>query len=1060
MIENYSFNENIIIRTPLKPLKTAFNEKELKIIFSQKEIQEALFLASPTLLKECEKWLAGNIIEQKSREELIHSLLKYSLRMHSRCTPFGLFASCGILKNDEIESIIISPSSYQRHTRLDMDFTCALIQEIENKEFIQPYLKYYPNNSIYRLSNKLRYVECFNELKKKTYQISEVDNSMYLQMVVNLSKGGITISRLIEALINNGIDSKQAEKFLKEVIKAQILVSELTPNITGNELLEQTISILNKISKNHPNLVLNEMVFLLKTILRDLENIDLKIGNDITKYERIAQRLEKFNVTLNINKLFQSDLFLKPNNYKLKTKNVNTKYCNKDTYSSLKKALTVLNKLSTHHEPLTLKIFKEKFKERYETKEVPLSTVLDNETGIGYGNNNNLTGIKNPLLANLNLVKKTTDQSKILFTKEHSFLLEKLIKAKKNNQLIISIDNSELTSFTENWNNLPESFSIMYSILDRQNDKNLLYIHNIGGSSAINLLGRFGISDKSFEKLIKKIAQSEQCLYKNKIFASILHLPENRTGNILLRPIIRDYEIPYLTKSLLPNEQQILLDDLFISIKDDKIILRSKSLNKEVIPRLDNAHNYSQNSLPIYHFLCDLQTQDIRESLYLDWGPLQKEFSFLPRVEVDNVIVFLATWQLKKEQYKILFTTSNISEWQKKWKLPDLILLVEGDNELIINLKNQLSLSLFISEIRKREQIILKEFLFNENTHFVRDKSGNAYTNELIMTLHKQKNKVTLEKIGGNFSNGSKGTHYPSENNFKFLPRTFSIGSEWLYYKIYCGIKTGDVILTKIIKPLTEQLIREKLIDSWFFIRYSTPSNHLRVRFHLTNIQNIGKIIEKFHEDIDTFHRTGLIWKIQIDTYQREIERYGQSTMVLSEQLFFYDSVCIVSLLTGIKNEEIRWLFAMKAINQLFNEFNLTINEKILLTEKLKINFASEFSIEKKSRKKLNNLYRERKNDIEDLLVSEEFLNEEYQLMIYLLERKKQQQMPIIKEIIKLQEKNQLQVSIPSLLSSYTHMLINRLFKNKQRMHEMVIYEFLWRTYRSMIAKSKVIKDS
>ena len=41
------------------------------------------------------------------------------------------------------------------------------------------------------------------------------------------------------------------------------------------------------------------------------------------------------------------------------------------------------------------------------------------------------------------------------------------------------------------------------------------------------------------------------------------------------------------------------------------------------------------------------------------------------------------------------------------------------------------------------------------------------------------------------------------------------------------------------------------------------------------------------------------------------------------------------------------------------------------------------------------------------------------------------------------------------LMGSYIHMLINRLFKSKQRLHEMVIYDFLFRYYKSEIAKKK-----
>lgn len=52
-LSGYSFNKKQVIRIPLKPLKTSFSKEDLQQLFAQKEVQEALFLASPDLLSEC-----------------------------------------------------------------------------------------------------------------------------------------------------------------------------------------------------------------------------------------------------------------------------------------------------------------------------------------------------------------------------------------------------------------------------------------------------------------------------------------------------------------------------------------------------------------------------------------------------------------------------------------------------------------------------------------------------------------------------------------------------------------------------------------------------------------------------------------------------------------------------------------------------------------------------------------------------------------------------------------------------------------------------------------------
>lgn len=85
---------------------------------------------------------------------------KYYNRASTRCTPFGLFAGCSIGRIGEETLIELeSLENCKRCTRLDMQYLCALIQEIERTPEIREILRYYPNDSLYKLGNKYRYIE-------------------------------------------------------------------------------------------------------------------------------------------------------------------------------------------------------------------------------------------------------------------------------------------------------------------------------------------------------------------------------------------------------------------------------------------------------------------------------------------------------------------------------------------------------------------------------------------------------------------------------------------------------------------------------------------------------------------------------------------------------------------------------------------------------------------------------------------------------------------------------------------------------------------------------------
>ena len=176
--------------------------------------------------------------------------------------------------------------------------------------------------------------------------------------------------------------------------------------------------------------------------------------------------------------------------------------------------------------------------------------------------------------------------------------------------------------------------------------------------------------------------------------------------------------------------------------------------------------------------------------------------------------------------------------------------------------------------------------------------------------------------------------------------RTFIIGDEWLYFKVYTGFKTADTLLTDTIYPLTQYFLKENLIDHWFFIRYSDPQFHVRIRFHVNNNENITPIIHHFNNAMQDYVNQNLAWKIQTDTYQREIERYGIDQIELSEQLFSLSSemICKTIAFEKVKQDEnLRWLSGLKMIDTLLNDFGYLLQEKCNLLKGTPINLLLPF---------------------------------------------------------------------------------------------------------------------
>jgi thiopeptide-type bacteriocin biosynthesis protein len=287
------------------------------------------------------------------------------------------------------------------------------------------------------------------------------------------------------------------------------------------------------------------------------------------------------------------------------------------------------------------------------------------------------------------------------------------------------------------------------------------------------------------------------------------------------------------------------------------------------------------------------------------------------------------------------------------------------------------------------------------------------------------------------------------------VQREFIPGDEWLYFKLYTGVKTADTILLEVIKPISEKFLQARLIDKWFFIRYADPDFHLRVRFCMIDKTKIGQLILELNSRIKPFVENNLVSLVQIDTYSRELERYGKSTINLVENLFFVDSkttLGMLDLIEGDEGEIYRWHFGCMATDSLLSDFDYPIIQKLELFDKLQYGFGQEFNMDNNLKVQLDKIFRNERQKIRDLLLrKDEFYESFYQI----LDQKTNESFNIVKEIKALQEKNKLEVNIDDLLGSCIHMMLNRIFKSKQRLNEMVVYSLLFRFYRSELARNR-----
>lgn len=719
-----------VLRTPLFPLSFYWNVLEnyssdnIAHLLDSPFVREAIRLASPELLESLDKWKTNpSSLSNKKKLGLELSLLKYIARMSSRCTPFGLFAGCTVgTMASETKITLKSVENFTRFTQFDMQFWVALQHQFANRKEVRKHLKYYPNNSIYTLGDFYRYVEYTYVKTKREHSISALRKSSLLNELLLQAKSGVTIDEMVFSLAEDDSEKAEALEFVDQLIDFQFLVSELEASLTGSDEWERVSIIFNKI----PSLKSDQE--LLQKIKKQVLELDANLIPSERKYEDVKSLIQKTAVDYDEKYLFQTDLTC--------TTSINN--LNDNVPKKVLQAIRFLNGIQKEKKSVNQGNFIKAFSKRYESREMPLGIVLDTETGIGYLQNTDMNDTHA-------ILEKFCFKSKIPETENqpwtaYDFILEKKVKEclfKK--EKLISLSEKDFPDFDVNWDKTPATFSVMIELFN--NEK--IAIESSGDVSAAKLLGRFCNGNTAIHNLTNEIVEKESMQHSDKILAEIVHFPESRTGNILRRPVLREYEIAYLSNSGVTENYTIDLNDLMVSVKNDKIILRSKTHNKEVIPCLSNAHNYSSKSLPIYHFLCDLQSQDLKPVFSFSWGVLESHYDYFPRVDYKEVILSKAKWIISKDEIAIFYKEGehhlfeSFSTWRKERQINRFVNWVNFDNTLLFDFEKEICIRLFLKSIQNYNKIILEEFLFAEGSE-VKDINGEEFTNQFILSFYKE----------------------------------------------------------------------------------------------------------------------------------------------------------------------------------------------------------------------------------------------------------------------------------------------------------------------------------
>ncbi|RVT98444.1 hypothetical protein EOD41_16775 [Mucilaginibacter limnophilus] len=575
-----------------------------------------------------------------------------------------------------------------------------------------------------------------------------------------------------------------------------------------------------------------------------------------------------------------------------------------------------------------------------------------------------------------------------------------------------------------------------FSVLFRTNGDQL-WIEAAGGYHTNSLPGRFTPASEAIETAAVAMAAHEQALNPDVLFAELVHLSDLHTDNVNRRSVILPFEIPIIAASTVPKSRQLALADLFVTVSGGRVLLTSRSHGKIVLPRLSSAYNHGLNDLPLFRFLADIPYQFSSPVQTLDLRQLFPGLDFYPRVVFRQAVLAPARWILTESIIKSLAmknsegeTIKNFRSFSQRLGLPVIFAWAQGDQQLIFNAQREADILFFIACLGRSKVAELQEVLLD---------SGNKPGSHPVVTVQynafieaSRPLSLPYPEIPGKAS---------TRNKRRFMP-----GSEWLYLKIYTTRLATDALLRQLA-PYLKKRSREDIIRKWFFVRYEDHAPHIRLRL-LVAPADLGQVMADMRRLFETKVERQLIREFQVDTYARELERYGITPFEEVEQFFWSSSKLVLKYLTGRKNLSASplYIFALAITRTLVAAAFENEEQQATYCFGRYQQLSQEFEGDK-IHVELDKKFRSLRAPLNDTLSDASFFR---RLRLAGLNA------TCVADFRTLIQQVSLNSAVyEDLVGSLIHMHLNRLFTTESRKQEMIVFYLLFKYTRSQAYKGK-----
>lgn len=877
-------------------------------------VREAIAIASPSLDRELETHLDRHGLIDLN-DSLRRSLLGYVTRMAIRPTPFGLHAGTSMPAVGSMTTLAVGPRGARRkYTRIDAGTVYSLARELETdsrETQLQQASLWFCNTAATEVGG--RFVSQGTRYGEREHGEASVRATAPVRFALNAACHGITLMDLEYMLLNKypALSRDRASAFLSKLVEGGFLYSDIRPPLVGAEPMTWLQNRLRTIpGGSRARDRFTELHRLAATFQCAPVGAALAECRDL--HEAAPEEVGHARDTV----------------FYVDTTAAVTGKLGKDVVDKALEAALLLARTGTRGpDTESLLGYRNRFIERYGARIVPLMELIDPFVGLGFPDHYSPT---------FKLASTPT-------TPREAHLLRLAVQAGLESRTELVLSEEDLATIEDPmWSHsLPDAFDVYLSVLARSiDDLNFGRFDVLPGALGTTVgyvpsFSRLGgvLGSAATKQFVDHAEKARKYARGDDMHVELSCMPIRASAaNVSLRPFFGDRELllgipptPHADGSAIPWSE--------IGAKAGGRGLEIWWIPRNVRLRIHGSHLLNQHlTPPLVRLVSDIMASQSWPIGPFEWripGAMRR----MPRLRVGSVILRLAEWRLTPREIlsdgvsDLLGFARWIVSWRRELGVPRSVTYAQADRDLFLDLENPCFLEMLYREVLRSDTaagVVLREANHLLGDHWLAGQDG-SYSAELVVPF--------ARKAGEEVEHRTSGP--PVDLGRRSLSRSLIPGSEWIYAKLYCSSRAQVKILREHVPDLVAELGLAQL-NKWFFVRFSDPDEHLRLRFQFRTTSDAELGAKRVLAWANGLHAERLVYRVALDTYEREVERYGGPDGIdLCEDLFRIDSEFAVSLVAlGDLSEESE-ILAVFSVDRYMRGIGLTVAERTALYKSL-----------------------------------------------------------------------------------------------------------------------------